>query len=69
MSTRVEKFQAIHDKQVARYRKCLTIVIGELEVKSKLKQMYYNGVSPKIGMSGCQAALINLGGMIYERME
>ena len=31
MSTRVEKFQVIHDKQVARYGKCLTIVIGEYD--------------------------------------
>ncbi len=31
MSTRVEKFQAIHDKQVARYGKCLTIVMGEYD--------------------------------------
>lgn len=31
MSIRVEKFQAIHDKQVARYGKCLTIVIGEYD--------------------------------------
>lgn len=31
MSTRVEKFQAIHDKQQARYGKCLTIVMGEFD--------------------------------------
>ncbi len=31
-------------------------------------KMYYNGINPKIGMSGCHAALINFGGMIYERM-
>jgi len=29
MSTKIEKFQAIHDKQKARYGKCLTIVMGE----------------------------------------
>lgn len=31
MSTRVEKFQAICDKQRAKYGKCLTIVIGEFD--------------------------------------
>lgn len=33
MSTRIEKFQAIHDKQRAKYGKCLTIVIGEFDGK------------------------------------
>lgn len=31
MSTRVEKFQAIRDKQQAKYGKCLTIVIGNYD--------------------------------------
>lgn len=31
MSTRVEKFKAIRDKQQAKYEKCLTIVIGEFD--------------------------------------
>ena len=31
MSSRTEKFQAIMDKQVARYGHCLTIVIGEYD--------------------------------------
>ena len=31
MSSRTEKFQAIMDKQVARYGRCLTIVIGEYD--------------------------------------
>lgn len=31
MSTRVEKFKAIRDKQRAKYGKCLTIVIGEFD--------------------------------------
>ena len=31
MSTRVEKFRAIHDRQTARYGKCLTIVLGEYD--------------------------------------
>lgn len=31
MSSRTEKFQAIHDKQKARYGKCLTIVMGEFD--------------------------------------
>lgn len=31
MSTRVDKFQAIHDKQQARYGKCLTIIMGEFD--------------------------------------
>jgi len=33
MSTRTEKFQAIHDKQAAKYGKCLTIVMGEYDGK------------------------------------
>ena len=32
LSSRVEKFKAIHDKQVAKYGKCLTIVLGESSV-------------------------------------
>lgn len=31
MSSRIAKFQAIHDKQQARYGKCLTIVMGEYD--------------------------------------
>ena len=31
LSSRVEKFKAIHDKQVAKYGKCLTIVLGEFD--------------------------------------
>lgn len=31
MSTRVEKFQAIYDKQQSKYGKCLTIVIGKFD--------------------------------------
>ncbi len=31
LSSRVEKFKAIHDKQVAKYGKCLTIVFGEFD--------------------------------------
>lgn len=31
MSTRVEKYQAIYDKQQMKYGKCLTIVIGEFD--------------------------------------
>lgn len=33
MSSRIEKFQAIHDKQQAKYGKCLTIVLGEYDGK------------------------------------
>jgi len=33
LSTRIEKFQAIHDKQTAKYGKCLTIVMGEYDGK------------------------------------
>ena len=33
LSSRVEKFKAIHDKQVAKYGKCLTIVLGEFDGK------------------------------------
>lgn len=32
-SSRVEKFQAIYDKQIEKYGKCLTIVIGEYDGK------------------------------------
>jgi hypothetical protein len=31
MSTRVEKYQAIHDRQIQKYGKCLTIVMGEYD--------------------------------------
>lgn len=31
LSTRVEKFRAIHDKQVQKYGRCLTIVLGEFD--------------------------------------
>ena len=33
LSSRVKKFKAIHDKQIARYGKCLTIVLGEFDGK------------------------------------
>ena len=33
MSSKTAKFQAIHDKQEAKYGKCLTIVIGEYDGK------------------------------------
>ena len=33
LSSRVEKFQAIHDKQVEKYGNCLTIVLGEFDGK------------------------------------
>lgn len=33
MSTKVEKYQAIYDKQLAKYGKCLTIVIGKYDGK------------------------------------
>ena len=33
LSSRVEKFKAIHDKQMAKYGKCLTIVLGEFDGK------------------------------------
>ena len=36
LSSRVEKFKAIHDKQVAKYGKCLTIVLGEFDGKKLL---------------------------------
>ena len=36
LSSRVEKFKAIHDKQVAKYGKCLTIVLGEFDSSSIL---------------------------------
>ena len=45
---------------------------GDLEIDIIIlyhgRKMYYNGANQKIGMSGCHAALINFGGMIYERM-
>ncbi len=31
ISSRVAKFQAIHDKQQSKYGKCLTIVMGEYD--------------------------------------
>lgn len=31
LSSRIEKFKAIHDKQVAKYGKSLTIVLGEFD--------------------------------------
>ena len=31
LSTRIEKFRAIHDKQVQKYGRCLTIVLGEFD--------------------------------------
>lgn len=31
LSSRVEKFQSIHDKQVRKYGRCLTIVLGEFD--------------------------------------
>lgn len=31
MSSRISKFQAIHDKQQAKYGKCLTVIIGEYD--------------------------------------
>ena len=30
LSSRVEKFQAIYDKQIEKYGNCLTIVIGDI---------------------------------------
>lgn len=33
LSSRAEKFRAIHDKQVKKYGKCLTIVMGEFDGK------------------------------------
>ena len=33
LSSRVKKFKAIHNKQVAKYGKCLTIVLGEFDGK------------------------------------
>lgn len=33
LSSRVEKFQAIYDKQIKKYGNCLTIVIGEYDGK------------------------------------
>lgn len=34
LSSRVDKFRAIHDKQVQKYGRCLTIVLGEFDGKS-----------------------------------
>lgn len=34
LSTRVDKFRAIHDKQAEKYGRCLTIVLGEFDGKS-----------------------------------
>lgn len=33
LSSRVEKYKILHDKQVSRYGKCLTIVLGEFDGK------------------------------------
>ncbi len=33
LSSRIEKFQAIYDKQVKKYGNCLTIVMGEYDGK------------------------------------
>ena len=33
LSTRIEKFKAIYNKQVQKYGKCLTIVLGEFDGK------------------------------------
>ena len=33
LSSRVDKFQAIYDKQIEKYRNCLTIVMGEYDGK------------------------------------
>ena len=50
----------------------ITIVITDFWINIIIlyhrHKIYYNGLNPKIGMSGCHAALINLGGMIYEQM-
>lgn len=43
LSSRVEKFRAIHDKQVRKYGRCLTIVLGEFdgrEVAFLLQNMF-----------------------------
>lgn len=34
LSSRVDKFRAIHDKQAEKYGRCLTIVLGEFDGKS-----------------------------------
>lgn len=34
LSSRVEKFQVIHDNQIKKYGKCLTIVLGEFDGKN-----------------------------------
>ena len=46
LSSRVEKFKVIHDKQVAKYGKCLTIVLGEFDGKCHILLVY-----PQIGFS------------------
>lgn len=33
LSSRIEKFKEIHNKQVSKYGKCLTIVLGEFDGK------------------------------------
>lgn len=51
LSSRVEKFKAIHDKQVTKYRKCLTIVLGEFDGKEAaflLQNMFLILCSPFI---------------------
>ena len=50
----------------------ITIVVTDVGINIIMfyhrHKMYFNELKPKIGMSGCHAALINLGGMIYEQM-
>lgn len=36
LSSRVDKFKVIHDKQVKKYGRCLTIVLGEFDGKMPL---------------------------------
>ena len=45
LSSRIEKFQAIYDKQIEKYGNCLTIVIGEYDGKQAaflLQNMFPN---------------------------
>ena len=50
----------------------ITIVITDFWINIIIiyhrQKMYYNGLKPKIGMLGCYEEVINLGGMIYEKM-
>lgn len=48
LSSRVEKFKAIHDKQVAKYGKCLTIVLGEFDGKEAAFLLQNMGDADKI---------------------